>query len=155
MLIFKKRWFSWILLQKECMRKSFPHFTFYLILSSSAEHKPSTYPWPLPPTWQDRAEQPRYQEYNRLSSSLNASKLHLFLVKMFNALHHLQILRFAVPATVVLGVVPQYFFTWLTWRCVCIPFPRRVFDRGDDVLYDMYQSLICFFYETCSGAEVV
>ncbi|XP_029204601.2 1-acyl-sn-glycerol-3-phosphate acyltransferase epsilon-like [Acropora muricata] len=74
---------------------------------------------------------------------------------MFNALHHLQILRFAVPATVVLGVVPQYFFTWLTWRCVCIPFPRRVFDRGDDVLYDMYQSLICFFYETCSGAEVI
>ncbi|KAK2574644.1 1-acyl-sn-glycerol-3-phosphate acyltransferase epsilon [Acropora cervicornis] len=74
---------------------------------------------------------------------------------MFNALHHLQILRFAVPATVVLGVAPQYFFTWLTWRFVCIPFPRRVFDRGDDVLYDMYQSLICFFYETCSGAEVI
>lgn len=56
------------------MRKSFPHFTFYLILSSSAGHKPSTYPWPLQPTWQDRAEQPRYQEYNRLPSALQCQQ---------------------------------------------------------------------------------
>lgn len=148
--------FNELVFANEWIRKSFPHSTFYLILSSSAGHKPSAYPSPLPPTWQDTAEQWAASVSRIQQATLcNASKLELFLVKMFNALHHLQILRFAVPATVVLGVAPQYFFTWLTWRFVCIPFPRRVFDRGDEVLYDMYQSLICFFYETCSGAEVI
>ena len=74
---------------------------------------------------------------------------------MLNVLHHLQILRFAVPATVVIGVAPQYFFTWLAWRLLSVPLPRRLYERGDEFFYDMYQSLICFFYETCTGAEVV
>lgn len=73
---------------------------------------------------------------------------------MLNVLHHLQILRFAVPATVVIGVAPQYFFTWLAWRLLSVPFPRRLYERGDEFFYDMYQSLVCFFYETCTGAEV-
>lgn len=74
---------------------------------------------------------------------------------MLNVLHHLQILRFAVPATVVIGVAPQYFFTWLAWRLLSVPFPRRLYERGDEFFYDMYQSLVCFFYETCTGAEVI
>lgn len=74
---------------------------------------------------------------------------------MINALHHLQILRFAVPATIVLGVAPQYFCVWLALRFLSLPFPRRCFERGDEFFYDTYQSLICFFYETCSGAEVI
>lgn len=74
---------------------------------------------------------------------------------MLNAPHHLQILRFAVPATVVLGVAPHYLLSWLAWRLVTLPLPRRVYERGDELLYDMYQSLVCFFYETCTGAEVM
>ena len=74
---------------------------------------------------------------------------------MLSALHQLQVLRFAVPATVVLGVAPQYFLAWLAWRLLSLPFPRGVFERGDEFMYDMYQSLVCFFYETCTGAEVM
>lgn len=73
---------------------------------------------------------------------------------MLNALYHMQIMRFAVPATVVLGVAPHYLFAWLTWRLMSFPLPRRLYERGDEFLYDMYQSLVCFFYETCTGAEV-
>ena len=74
---------------------------------------------------------------------------------MLSALHQLQVLRFAVPATVVLGVAPQYFLAWLAWRLLSLPFPRGVYERGDEFMYDMYQSLVCFFYETCTGAEVM
>lgn len=74
---------------------------------------------------------------------------------MLSALHHMQILRFAAPATVVLGVAPHYIAAWLAWRLVSLPFPRTLYQRGDEFLYDMYQSLVCFFYETCTGAEVI
>ena len=73
---------------------------------------------------------------------------------MIGALYHVHSLRFAIPAAVMLGVVPQYFFVWLTWRLVSFPFPHRVFQRGDELMYDFYQSLVCFFFETYSGAEV-
>ncbi|KAJ7377265.1 1-acyl-sn-glycerol-3-phosphate acyltransferase epsilon [Desmophyllum pertusum] len=73
---------------------------------------------------------------------------------MLTALGHMQLLRFVGPAAVILGVAPQYLMAWLTWRLASLPLPRRIFERGDEMFYDMYQSLICFFFETCTGAEV-
>ena len=73
---------------------------------------------------------------------------------MLTALGHIQLLRYVGPAAVVLGVAPQYLLTWIAWRLASLPLPRRVYQRGDEFLYDMYQSLVCFFFETCTGAEV-
>jgi len=73
---------------------------------------------------------------------------------MLTALSHIQLLRYVGPAAVVLGVAPQYLLTWVAWRLASLPLPRRVFQRGDEFMYDMYQSLVCFFFETCTGAEV-
>ncbi|XP_020622408.1 1-acyl-sn-glycerol-3-phosphate acyltransferase epsilon-like [Orbicella faveolata] len=74
---------------------------------------------------------------------------------MLTALSHIQLLRYVGPAAVVLGVAPQYLLTWVAWRLASLPLPRRVFQRGDEFMYDMYQSLVCFFFETCTGAEVI
>jgi len=73
---------------------------------------------------------------------------------MLTALGHIQLLRYVCPAAVVLGVAPQYLLTWIAWRLATLPLPSRVYQRGDEFLYDMYQSLVCFFFETCTGAEV-
>ena len=73
---------------------------------------------------------------------------------MLTALGHLQLLRLVGPAAVVLGVAPQYLLAWFAWRLASLPLPRRVYECGDEFLYDMYQSLVCFFFETCTGAEV-
>lgn len=78
----------------------------------------------------------------------------VFLKKMLTALGHIQLLRFVGPAVVVFGVAPYYLITWLAWRLASLPLSRRVFERGDEIMYDSYQSLICFFFETLTGAEV-
>lgn len=74
---------------------------------------------------------------------------------MLTALGHIQLLRFVGPAVVVFGVAPYYLITWLAWRLASLPLSRRVFERGDEIMYDSYQSLICFFFETLTGAEVI
>jgi len=73
---------------------------------------------------------------------------------MLTALGHIQLLRYVGPAAVMLVVAPQYLLTWIAWRLASLPLPSRVYQRGDEFLYDMYQSLVCFFFETCTGAEV-
>lgn len=74
---------------------------------------------------------------------------------MLTALCYMQSLRFAIPEAMMLGVAPQYLTVWMSWRLLSSVFPRRVYERGDEFLYDMYQSLICFFFETYTGAEVL
>ena len=73
---------------------------------------------------------------------------------MLSVLCHVHSLRFAVPAAVMMGVAPQYLSMWMAWRILSSVLPRRIYNRGDEYLYDMYQSLVCFFFETYTGAEV-
>ena len=73
---------------------------------------------------------------------------------MLTVLGHIQLLRFVGPAAVVFGVAPHYFWAWIAWRLASLPLPRRFYERGDEFMYDMYQSLVCFFFETFTGAEV-
>lgn len=54
----------------------------------------------------------------------------------------------------MIGVAPQYLAMWMSWRITSCLLPRRAYERGDELMYDMYQSLICFFFETYTGAEV-
>ena len=63
-------------------------------------------------------------------------------------------LRWAVPASVMLGSAPTYWGIWGGWRTVTIILPRRVYEIGDDFLYSLYQKLVLFFFENLSGVEV-
>ena len=73
---------------------------------------------------------------------------------MLSVLYILHSLRFVIPEAIMLGVAPQYLVMWMSWRAVSCVLPRRTYERGDEIMYDMYQSLICFFFETYTGAEV-
>lgn len=73
---------------------------------------------------------------------------------MLSVLYSLHSLRFLVPEAIMLGVAPHYLAMWTSWRIASCLLPRRAYERGDEILYDMYQSLICFFFETYTGAEV-
>lgn len=64
-------------------------------------------------------------------------------------------LRWAVPASVMLGSAPTYWGIWGGWRTVTIILPRRVYEIGDDFLYSLYQKLVLFFFENLSGVEVI
>jgi lysophosphatidate acyltransferase len=44
---------------------------------------------------------------------------------------------------------------WLAWRVVSLPLPARVYERGDELFYTLYQSMIVFFFENVSGVEFV
>ena len=73
---------------------------------------------------------------------------------MLTVLCYVHSLRFAIPAAAMLGVVPQYLLTWGAWRLLSAVLPRRVYERGDEFLYSSYQSMVSFFFETYTGAEV-
>lgn len=73
---------------------------------------------------------------------------------MLSVLCHIHSLRFAVPAAVMIGVAPQYISLWMVWKIVSAVFPKRIYHLGDEFLYNTYQSLVCFFFEAYTGAEV-
>lgn len=52
------------------------------------------------------------------------------------------------------GVTPQYLAMWLLWRGASIAMPDWLYQWGDDKLYSLYQRLVLFFFETCTGVEV-
>jgi len=53
-----------------------------------------------------------------------------------------------------LGTSPVYYAVWLIWKCATLAFPRWVYESGDDFLYSLYQRMILFFCQYCSGVEV-
>jgi len=54
----------------------------------------------------------------------------------------------------MLGTGPVYFALWFVWKCISLPFPRSVYESGDDFLYSLYQKMVLFFCQNCSGVEV-
>lgn len=73
---------------------------------------------------------------------------------MFTLLYHLQALRWALPTAIMLGSAPTFFVTWFGWRALTSVLPQQVYNRGDAAMYNFYQSLILFFFESLSGVEV-
>ncbi|XP_018020939.1 1-acyl-sn-glycerol-3-phosphate acyltransferase epsilon isoform X2 [Hyalella azteca] len=63
--------------------------------------------------------------------------------------------RYGFGCAMLLGITPQYLGAWLVWRGITLPLPAWVYQWGDDHLYSMYQRLVLFFFETCTGVEVV
>ncbi|XP_065837347.1 1-acyl-sn-glycerol-3-phosphate acyltransferase epsilon-like [Oscarella lobularis] len=69
--------------------------------------------------------------------------------------HLISRLGWVPTAAALVGCSPQYFLAHLLWRAISLPFPRRVYERGDEIMYGLYQSMVIFFFEAYSGVEFV
>jgi lysophosphatidate acyltransferase len=69
--------------------------------------------------------------------------------------HVVSALGWVPSATFMFACAPQCFLVWLAWRVVSLPLPARVYERGDELFYTLYQSMIVFFFENVSGVEFV
>ncbi|XP_033095688.1 1-acyl-sn-glycerol-3-phosphate acyltransferase epsilon-like, partial [Anneissia japonica] len=74
---------------------------------------------------------------------------------MLTVIFHINTLRFAVPAVALMGVGPQYLTLILGWRLASVLMPTSWFRAGDDCIWGTYQRFIEFFFEHCTGVEVV
>ena len=63
-------------------------------------------------------------------------------------------LRSTVPIFLTVSVAPHYLFTWSLWRSLSTLLPRKVYEYVDDKMYDIYQTMVVFFFENYAGTEV-
>lgn len=69
----------------------------------------------------------------------------LSLAVFINQLHWL------VPSAIMFGSAPCFLMLWWPARCL----PKRLYRRADDFLFSSYIRLMLFFFENCSGIEVI
>ncbi|XP_062519647.1 1-acyl-sn-glycerol-3-phosphate acyltransferase epsilon-like [Corticium candelabrum] len=75
---------------------------------------------------------------------------------MFSTLSHIvSSLSWLPSATFMFACAPQYFLLSLAWRVISLPLPTRTYERGDEMLYTLYQSMVIFFFENMSSVEFV
>ena len=77
--------------------------------------------------------------------------------KMISVLHGIFALRSAIPLVFTLSVAPPYFCVWAIMRAVSALLPNRsmIYRHVDDMMYDVYQTVVVFFLETYAGTEVL
>lgn len=63
-------------------------------------------------------------------------------------------LRWMVPAGAILGSAPAFYTIWGTWRVASLVLPSRVYEKGDEFLYSLYQKLILFFFEKTLDTKI-
>lgn len=63
-------------------------------------------------------------------------------------------LRYIAATSMLFGSAPSYFLFWAGWRGISILFPKWMYQVGDDFLYSMYQRMVVFFFEHCTGQKV-
>ena len=85
------------------------------------------------------------------AASLTTSRMPVMLLLLS---HLISRLGWVPTAAALVGCSPQYFLAHLLWRAISLPFPRRVYERGDEIMYGLYQSMVIFFFEAYSGVEV-
>uniref|UniRef100_T1JBV5 Phospholipid/glycerol acyltransferase domain-containing protein n=1 Tax=Strigamia maritima TaxID=126957 RepID=T1JBV5_STRMM len=59
------------------------------------------------------------------------------------------------PVVVLVGVVPQLYTMWLSWRVVSFCLPKWLYQRGDDAVFLIYQRIILYFFEHWVKAEIL
>ncbi|XP_069829541.1 1-acyl-sn-glycerol-3-phosphate acyltransferase epsilon isoform X1 [Dendropsophus ebraccatus] len=74
---------------------------------------------------------------------------------LLSAVLHTYSLRYMLPAAVMLGTAPTYLLAWGCWRALSALLPERLYRRGDDRLYTVYQSMVLFFFQQYTGVQVV
>ncbi|XP_057314491.1 1-acyl-sn-glycerol-3-phosphate acyltransferase epsilon-like [Hydractinia symbiolongicarpus] len=63
--------------------------------------------------------------------------------------------RSLIPPTILFGVTPHYFATGVAVRMLKPFLPQSIYEEIDNVMYNSYQSLVTFFFETFSGTKVI
>lgn len=67
---------------------------------------------------------------------------------------HTYSLRYWFPAAVMLGTAPAYLLSWSAWRLMSVVLPHKLYHSMDDRIYQVYQSMVLFFFENYTGVEV-
>jgi len=63
--------------------------------------------------------------------------------------------RSVVPPIVLLGVSPHFFATSCALRLAKFVIPQTLYEKLDMYMYDSYQSMVTYFFETFSGTQVI
>lgn len=64
------------------------------------------------------------------------------------------ILRYVVAVLLLAGSAPNYFLIWFVWRGLSLFMPEWIYQVGDDFLYSLYQKMVVFVFEHCTGVKV-
>ncbi|XP_076462797.1 1-acyl-sn-glycerol-3-phosphate acyltransferase epsilon-like [Babylonia areolata] len=67
----------------------------------------------------------------------------------------LQQLHWLAPAAVMFGTAPCFLMVWWPTRLLTAVLPKRVYRRADDFMFSTYIRMMLFFFENCTGIEVV
>ncbi|MEE6476640.1 hypothetical protein FKM82_011154 [Ascaphus truei] len=73
---------------------------------------------------------------------------------LLSAVLHTYSLRYLLPAALMLGAAPPYLLAWGCWRALSTMLPERLYRRGDDQLYTVYQSMVLFFFQHYTGVQM-
>ena len=73
---------------------------------------------------------------------------------MFSVPYILKSIAWIVPAGIMYGTAPTFMIVWGGWRVVTAVLPNKIYEKGDDFLYSLYQKFVLFFFENCSGVKV-
>lgn len=68
---------------------------------------------------------------------------------------HIYSMRYLLPAAVLLGSAPTYVLVWGAWRLLSALLPVRFYQRVDDHINSVYQSMVVFFFEQYTGAQIL
>ena len=74
---------------------------------------------------------------------------------MLNSLCYAQPLKWMIPAGVMLGVAPTVLTSWALWRIFTLLLPFRIYGKGDETAYALYQRLVLFFYINYTGVRII
>ncbi|KAI8480311.1 1-acyl-sn-glycerol-3-phosphate acyltransferase epsilon [Branchiostoma belcheri] len=74
---------------------------------------------------------------------------------MLSLIVHVRSLKYMVPCAMMLLPATPYFLTSAVLKLLSAALPRRWYRWGDDFMYTVYQSMVLFFFEHCTGVEVV
>jgi len=62
--------------------------------------------------------------------------------------------RYIFASSILFGSAPSYFLFWAVWRGISLLLPKWMYQTGDDFFYSMYQRMVVFFFEHCTGQKV-
>jgi len=62
--------------------------------------------------------------------------------------------RYVVSTSIMTFSAPNYFLLWSGWRAASLLLPEWVYQYGDDHLYNLYQSMVVFFFEHATRLKV-
>ncbi|XP_019623727.1 PREDICTED: 1-acyl-sn-glycerol-3-phosphate acyltransferase epsilon-like, partial [Branchiostoma belcheri] len=74
---------------------------------------------------------------------------------MLSLIVHVRSLKYMVPCAMMLLPATPYFLTSAALKLLSAALPRRWYRWGDDFMYTVYQSMVLFFFEHCTGVQVV